>query len=113
MPFKIGLKEKRRKKLEEELGRLLPEIIRMGVEKIIIFGSLASNEIHKSSDIDIIVVQKSHKRFLDRIEEFYQKLRPHVATDFFIYTPDEFNELKERSLFIKSALKKGRILYEK
>jgi len=113
MGFKIGLAQKRREKLEEELKRIIPEIIKLGVEKIILFGSLNSENVHKSSDIDLIVVQKTEKNFLERIEKFYNYLNPKVAMDIFVYTPEEFEEMKNKNSFIKSALKKGRIIYEK
>ncbi|HIC91732.1 MAG TPA: nucleotidyltransferase domain-containing protein [Syntrophaceae bacterium] len=113
MGFKIGLAEKRKERLERELNRLVPEIIRLGVEKIILFGSLSSNEIHKASDIDLVVVQKTKKRFLERLDEFYNYLKPNVAVDIFVYTPEEFNGMKDRNSFIKYALNKGRIIYEK
>jgi len=113
MGFKIGLAQKRREKLEEELKRIIPEIIKLGVEKIILFGSLNSENVHKSSDIDLIVVQKTEKNFLERLEKFYNYLNPKVAMDIFVYTPEEFEEMKNKNSFIKSALKKGRIIYEK
>jgi len=113
MAVKIGLAKKRNEKLQEELKRLIPEIIKLGVEKVILFGSLASGDIHKSSDIDIIIVQRTEKKFLDRLEEFYNYLRPEFGMDIFVYTPEEFSEMKENNRFMKSVLKNGRILYEK
>jgi len=53
MGLKIGLAQRRKEKLKNELNRIVPEIIKFGVEKIILFGSLNSHSIHKSSDIDI------------------------------------------------------------
>jgi len=44
-----GLKNKRREQLESELNRIIPEIIKLGVEKIILFGSLASEEMKESN----------------------------------------------------------------
>jgi len=113
MGFKIGLAQKRREKLEGELKRIIPEIIKLGVEKIILFGSLNSENVHKSSDIDIIVIHKTKKGFLERIEEFYEYLKPKVAIDIFVYTHEEFEEMKKWNSFIKSVLCKGRIIYEK
>jgi len=113
MGFRIGLAKKRKEGLERELDRLVPEIIKLGAQKIILFGSLSSNEIHKTSDIDLIIVQNTKKRFLDRLDEFYNYLKPKVALDIFVYTPEEFNEMKDKNLFIKHALNKGRIIYEK
>lgn len=50
--------------------------------------------------------------FLDRLELFYKKLKPNLAIDILVYTPDEFEEIK-RSLFGKNVLKDGIILYER
>jgi predicted nucleotidyltransferase len=113
MGFKIGLAKKRRENLEKELKQIVKEIIKLGVEKIILFGSLNTDNIHKSSDIDLIVVQKTEKKFFERIDEYYQYLKPKVALDLFVYTPEEFKEMKEWNSFIISALKKGRVIYEK
>uniref|UniRef100_A0A7V5XGE8 Nucleotidyltransferase domain-containing protein n=1 Tax=Thermodesulfobacterium geofontis TaxID=1295609 RepID=A0A7V5XGE8_9BACT len=113
MPVKIGLAEIRKKELENELKRLIPEIIKLDVEKIILFGSLISGDVHQTSDIDLIVIKKTDKKFLDRVDEFYDRLNPKVAIDIFVYTPEEFEEIKENNLFIKKALKEGIILYEK
>jgi len=112
MPYKIGLAEKRKKILEEKLKEIVPKIVEMGVEKIILFGSLASDNVNRSSDIDLVVVKKTGKRFIDRLEEFYEYLNLGVATDIFVYTPEEFEQMKEGS-FLKSALRKGVVLYEK
>ena len=113
MSFKIGLTQKRKELLEYELSRIIPKIIQLNVEKIILFGSLTSDNIHKSSDIDLIIVKKSNKKFLDRLEEFYQFLNPSLSLDILVYSPEEFYELKENNHFIKSALKNGRIIYER
>lgn len=113
MPYKIGLAKKRKKILAKELHRIIPEIIKMNVEQIIVFGSFATGNIHKSSDIDIIIIKETSKRFLDRLEEFYQVIGPRVGIDIFVYSPKEFLEMKKSNQFIKSALEQGRIIYEK
>jgi len=112
MPYRIGLKEERRKQLEEELQRVLPLIIRSGVKKVILVGSLAKGEVHRTSDIDLIIVKETKKRFMDRLDEFYSLLIPRVAMDIFVYTPEEFERMKEESHFLKVALKQGKVLYE-
>jgi predicted nucleotidyltransferase len=113
MPFKKGLAEKRKMLLQDELERIIPKIIELEIERLILFGSLASDSISKSSDIDLIVIKKTNKKFLDRLEEFYIHLKPQVGIDILVYTPDEFEEMKHNNRFIKSALKNGRILYER
>jgi predicted nucleotidyltransferase len=113
MGYKIGLSQKRREKLEAELQRIILDIIKLGVEKIILFGSLSSGNVHKSSDIDLIIVKKTEKKFLERLEEFYNYLNLEVGVDILVYTPEEFEEMKENNPFIMSALKHGRIIYER
>lgn len=112
MPYRIGLKEKRKKDLEEELQRVLPLIIQSGVRKVILVGSLARGEVHRASDIDLIIVKETEKRFVDRLDEFYSLLLPRVAMDIFVYTPEEFERMKEESHFLRMALREGKVLYE-
>ncbi len=59
MPFKTGLAEERNKILQNALEGIIPKIIEIDVEKIVLFGSLATNSTSKSSDIDIIVIKKN------------------------------------------------------
>jgi DNA polymerase sigma len=113
MPYKTGLAEKRKKVLRNELERILPRLIAAGVEKIILFGSLAKNTVGKSSDIDLIVIKKTDKKFLDRLEELYTHIKPETGIDMLVYTSEEFEQMMSDSQFIKSAVKKGRVLYER
>jgi len=94
--------------------RLYPLFKKHNIEKAILFGSLARNEASRHSDIDLILIQKSSLRFLDRYEgllaSFSQAL-PEWDVDILIYTPKELAEISER-FFIKQALNEGKILYE-
>lgn len=91
---------------------MLPEIKRLGVKKIMVFGSVATGDVGKVSDIDLIVVKETDKRFLDRLDEFYTALDPKVAVDLLVYTPKEFTELQENSSFLRRAVAEGKVLYE-
>jgi len=84
----------------------------MNVVKIILFGSLNENNVGKCSDIDIAIIKNTKKTFSKRLEEVYQKIQPRVAVDFFVYTPDELNDLKKSSYFLRKILARGKILYE-
>jgi predicted nucleotidyltransferase len=112
MPFiEISIDE-RKEKLNKELDRILPIIIKIGVEKIILIGSMATGKTHSLSDIDIIIVKKTNKRFLERLDEFYTILMPKVAVDILVYNPDEFKKMSKNNLFIQYAIEKGQIIYE-
>jgi uncharacterized protein len=84
------------------------------IKKAILFGSLARNEASRHSDVDLILVQDTERRFLDRYEgvlaSFSQAL-PESDVDIFIYTPKELEEISHRH-FIRQALKEGKVLYE-
>jgi len=114
--FKMYLKEvsaqERKEKLNNELKRILPLIIEKGVEKVILIGSLATGKTHALSDIDIIIVKRTNKRFLERLDEFYKILMPKVAIDILVYSPAEFKKMSKDNLFIQYAIEKGQILYE-
>ena len=112
MAFRTGLAEKRKGALEKELERIIPLLINLGAKKVILFGSLSAGKVHRSSDIDLVVVRESSERFLDRPDEFYREIRPNFGVDLFIYTPEEFEAMKEKSPFLSRVLRQGRILYE-
>lgn len=108
----LSSKENRQRLLEKELERILPEIKQLGVKKVILFGSLVSGPITRTSDIDLIIVKETEKRFLDRLDEFYTRLKPNVAMDILVYTPKELEEMKQNSSFVRRALREGQVLYE-
>lgn len=96
--------------LKAELERILNRLKSdPSVRLVLLFGSLARGDARDHSDIDLIVVKETEKRFLDRLDEFYDDARE--AMDVLVYTPQEFEEMKERP-FVKRALKEGKILYE-
>lgn len=105
----------RKKILERELRRYVDLLVRhYQPERIILFGSLAQDQAHEDSDIDLVVVAESDKGFLDRLEEAYVLLDPRESLDLFIYTPREFQRLiRSRPFFREEVLKKGKVLYER
>jgi len=112
MAFRTGLSEKRKEVLEKELERIIPLLINLGAEKIILFGSLSAGKVHRSSDIDLLIVRKTNQRFLDRWDELYQAAKPNYGIDLFVYTPEEFEEMSVTNPFLKRVVKEGRLLYE-
>ncbi len=80
----------------------------VNVKKVILIGSYARGDFLPSSDIDIvIVVEKSDKRFCDRMKEFYDENAP-CDLDVFVYTEKEFESKKD-----KKPIKEGKILFER
>ncbi len=101
--------------LHEELARFVRILApRPGIEKVILFGSLARDEASESSDIDLLIVERTALSFWRRLREVRRILQPCVATDLLVYTPEEFDVLcRERPFVRDEILAKGRILYER
>ncbi|MBI5299291.1 MAG: nucleotidyltransferase domain-containing protein [Deltaproteobacteria bacterium] len=105
--------QERRKLLEEELQRILTVLIReYKPTRVYLFGSLASPRVHDWSDIDLIIIKETNRRFLDRIGDVLVLLKPRVGCDIVVYTPAEFDEMKTRKFFKTEVDQHGKILYE-
>lgn len=83
-------------------------------QKIVLFGSFAQGRTKAWSDIDMVIVKKTNKRFLDRIKEVLRLLKPKVSVDVLVYTPEEFTKLCKTKLFFKEEIvARGKVLYER
>jgi predicted nucleotidyltransferase len=82
--------------------------------RAIVFGSLARGEASRHSDLDLIVVQATDKRFLDRYDDLLREIAQAVPgrdVDLLIYTPQELGQMVDRP-FIARALREGKVIYE-
>jgi uncharacterized protein len=82
-------------------------------EKIILFGSRARGEDDAFSDVDVIVVYDTDKRFLERLKELYLSWNIGKAVDILAYTPEEFKSMMKKRFFIQKAVAEGEVLYER
>ena len=81
--------------------------------KIIVFGSHAKNLQDSQSDLDVIVVYQTDKKFLDRLEELYLKWNIPKAVDILAYTPEEFERMLSENIFIQHSVSEGITVYER
>ncbi len=108
--------------LPELDSALVKELVRRIVrsahpERIILFGSRARGDHRPDSDIDLLVVQDSmlprHKRSLPLYAALSELSVP-VDMELVVYTPDEVREWSAaQAAFVTTALREGRVLYEK
>ena len=112
--MKLKTDKDREKILKIELERIVKIIIKdYKPEKIILFGSLVHGEIHKWSDIDLLVIKKTNKRPIERCIDIAKLIHPKLGIDIFVYTPEEYEILlKERFTLLLEIQKKGKIIYE-
>ncbi len=90
-------------KIKKELSRLKKKY---GAEKLILFGSYARGDINKGSDIDIILIKNTNKRFIDRIGDVLKLYNGNIDLEPLVYTPQEFKKMGGRD-FIKTIIKEG------
>jgi len=112
----LTAKEKRlihKQKLDAEVERIKAQLIEMGAERIILFGSLATDRVRLTSDIDLLAVVDLPGRFLDRQLRVFNQLDFEEPPDIFVYTPEEFESGKKKNRLIRHALKTGKVIYEK
>lgn len=74
---------------------------------------MARDDHDEDSDVDVIVVYNSDKKFLDRLAELYENWSLPRGVDILAYTPMEFEEMLEESSFIVDAVNTGKVIYEK
>lgn len=99
---------------EEIKKAIVSSYKKINPEKIILFGSWGRDEADQYSDLDIVVIYETKKRFLDRLEELYLMWDIPVSFDILAYTPEEFDRmLKEKNPFIDKINREGEIVYER
>ena len=103
----------RKKRLLRELKRIKEELVRKyRPQKIILFGSLLGKKIKKNSDIDLAIIKKVDKPFMDRVIEVALLTRPNFAIDLLVYTPKEFMNMSLENNYFFKEINKGKVIYE-
>ncbi len=98
------------KKLQSSMA---PIFRRNNVSKAVLFGSVARDDETKRSDIDLMIVMETDKRFFDRYDAFddLAGLLKGASVDLLIYTPQELEKISHRP-FIRKILSEGKTIYE-
>ncbi len=104
------------------LPLIVSRLKNLGIQKIILFGSLTSGDVHLDSDIDLIVVTnddhlpKSYKEKSEvylKVSSALTDITRKIPIDLIVYTKPMYNKFNELgSLFSKEISQKGIVLYE-
>lgn len=100
--------------MNKEVESLVSQIRRRyNPQRIILFGSFARGDYDKYSDIDMLIIKDTNKRFLDRIGEVLNACDYSRPFEPLVYTPEEIADMSRWNFFIKRVLKEGKVLYER
>lgn len=80
---------------EEALAAIRDVKERLGAKRAFLFGSLARNEQHELSDVDVIFVMDTEKRFHERLGDVWDAYEGDLPIEPLVYTPEEFEKKKE------------------
>jgi uncharacterized protein len=110
------------KQRAENIRRSYPAVVRKTLdsiargykpEQIWLHGSFARGDFHQGSDLDLIIIKETDKKFLDRIEEVLQYVPGGIAVEPMVYTPREIETMQaEGNTFLEQALSEGVLVYE-
>jgi predicted nucleotidyltransferase len=82
-------------------------------QKIVLFGSFARGEAHEGSDIDLMIIKETSKRFIDRIADVIQLNKTLLTLEPMVYSPLEFETMKkEKRDFIMTIEEEGIEIYD-
>ncbi len=100
---------------DKEIQNIVNQLVRLyKPEKIILFGSLAKDQIKQGTDIDLFIIKSDVPELgVDRIRQLDALIKYRLATDFIVYKPQELEQrLKLGDPFVKTILKEGKMLYD-
>ena len=112
MPVRVGFSRYRKEIMERELQTITEVLPMLGVEKVILTGDMVTDDYAPDSRIELIVVHKTDLSFGRRADFFSYHLDSSVAIDAQVYTPEEFEKLREALPALNRACKDGRVIFD-
>lgn len=111
MPMRVGFSEFRRRILERDLETIVETLPILGVEKVILVGDMAAGDFHPDTRIEMVVVHDTEQPFGRRADFFSYHLDSSVEIDTLVYTPAEFEGLRESLPALHRVCKEGREIF--
>lgn len=101
---------------DELLREAVRRIVKAGNPiKIVLFGSRARGDARPKSDLDLLVIEESVLPRFKRSPPYYRALvEVFPSIDLVVWTPEEVASWANvRNFFVTTALRQGKILYER
>ena len=102
------------KSFQKEIKDITRQIVKKyKPEKIILYGSFASGEPTKDSDVDLFIIKRTKKKRTQLHLEIDRMLLDRtLPLDILVYTPEEIkNRLSLGDFFIENIINQGKIVY--
>lgn len=98
----------------ETLETLREVVNGLDVVRAYVFGSYARGHADRWSDLDVVIVAPTKLPFVERFREFLPVLHVHPAVELIVYTPEEFESMKQaENPLILDVLENGVVICEK
>ncbi len=94
-----------------EAENVLEQLKKMKPQAIIVFGSYAWGKPHEDSDLDVLMIKKTEKKFTDRIRDVHMNIKTHLPVDVIVLTPKEAEKAPQESEFFRQIISEGKIVY--
>ena len=100
--------------LEDIREMLTPALEETGALRAIVFGSHARSEAKEFSDLDLVIVAETERRFVTRFEDFHPVQDAwNWAMDLIVYTPAEYEMMRADNRYVIEMLEtEGVVIYE-
>ncbi len=99
--------------MSKKLRQLLRQLLRYQPQRVYVFGSYARGEHDSLSDLDLVIVKDTEQPFFERIREVLHCLEDSGPIDVLVYTPSEFEHMKEiHNAFVEVLLDEGICIYD-
>lgn len=99
---------------QKEIQKIANQIIEKYDPKMIyLFGSFASGRQKENSDVDLLVIKQTKKRFGRRLIEVAKLIKSSLGTDILVYTPEEWEKGRKVNYFLREISQKGKLIYAK
>lgn len=80
-------------------------------QKIILFGSYAYGQPSKESDVDLLIVSETDKKFHERAQEVRTYLPKDQPFDLIVLTPLEYQKARVTNPLLLEIESKGKVIY--
>ena len=100
--------------IQRELNEIAARLAAWGAVRVVLYGSYARGDFHADSDVDLLVVQDTTERFVDRIASALRVTGAKIPLEPIVYTPAEIEQMRTRgSGLLAEVEREGQVLYER